>query len=212
MRQQQVIHAMVDKIEHNGLNTITHARQILEVVSKDVETDFSFREELSSLMALAHIDQSSVHTAQVPYVSSVYLPGYGDAIVPDKKERRRLVDTMLLESDERMAGPGPAAGSVPNGIRVRIENGTKYPETAERVAAVLRRQGFTVTEITAADAPNVELSLIESLPEDTGKLERVHRALESSLPKARTWNQSDSTDMTSDVTVILGEDAADMIP
>jgi LCP family protein required for cell wall assembly len=213
MRQQQVIHAMVDKIEHDKFNTVTHARQILEVAGKDIQTDFSFREELASLMALAHVSPSEVRTAQVPYVGSVYLPGYGDAIVPDKRVKRKLVDEMLLAQEERIAGPGSAmANAAPNGIRVRIENGTKYPEVAQRVAATLRRQGFTVTDIAAADTPDVELTLIESLPEDTGKLERVHHALESSLPKARTWNQSDSTDMASDVTVVLGHDAIDAIP
>jgi len=212
MRQQQVLHAMVDKLEHNGFNTVTHLRQILEVVRRDVDTDFSFREEFVSIMALAHIEQSDVRTAQVPYVNSVNLPGYGDTIIADSRMKRKLVDEMLIASDERISGAGPAISDAPNGIRVRIENGTADPEIAGRAAAILRRQGFTVTDIAAADTPDVELTLIESLPEDSGKLERVHRALEASLPKARTWNQSDSTDLASDVTVILGHDAMEIVP
>jgi LCP family protein required for cell wall assembly len=212
MRQQQVLHAMVDKIANNRFNTVTHVRQILDVVRKDVDTDFSFREELSSLMAFAHIEQSDVRTAQVPYVDSVNLPGYGDAIIPDNKMKRKLVDEMLFASEERISGPGPATANVPNGIRVRIENGTEDSQLAGRVAAILRRQGFTVTAIAAADTPDVILSLIESLPEDSGKLARVYRALAETLPKARTWNQSDSTDLASDVTVILGHDATNIVP
>lgn len=212
MRQQQVLHAMVDEIEHNGFSTVTHVRQILDVVRKDVDTDFSFREELSALMAFVHIERSDVRTAQVPFVGSVTLPGYGDAIIPYERMKRKLVDEMLFSSDERMSGPGPAIADAPNGIRVRIENGTSDSQIAGRVAAMLRRQGFTVTAIAAADTPDVELTLIESLPEDSGKLERVHRALEARLPKARTWNQSDSTDLASDVTVILGHDASDIVP
>jgi polyisoprenyl-teichoic acid--peptidoglycan teichoic acid transferase len=212
MRQQQVIHAVVDRIGHNSFNTLTHARQILEVVREDVQTDFQFREELAAVISLGHIEQSAVRTAQVPYIDSVYLPGYGDAIVPDKKKRRELVDAMLYAPEEKTAGPGPALAGTPNGIRVRIENGTNYPEIAERVAAVLRRRGFTVVAIAPSENPDVTSSLIESMPESTAALHRVYRTLASNIPGVRTWNQSDTVDDASDVTVVLGSDAAGMVP
>jgi LCP family protein required for cell wall assembly len=212
MRQQQVMHAIVDKIEHNGFNTVTHARQILDVVRKDIETDFTFQEELAAMVSLSHIRQSDVRTAQVPYIDSVEVPGYGNALVPDRKKRRELVDEMLLARDEKVAGPGPALAGKPNNIRVRLENGTKYPEVAERVAAVLRRQGFTVVAIAPSDNPDVAVTLIESLPEGTSALNRVHKALEPSIPGAKTWNQSDTVDDASDVTVVLGNDAATIVP
>jgi acetolactate synthase regulatory subunit len=132
--------------------------------------------------------------------------------VPDKKKRRELVDAMLYASEEKTAGPGPALAGRPNGIRVRIENGTNYPEVAERVAAVLRRQGFTVVAIAPSENPDVTSSLIESMPESTAALHRVYRTLASNIPGVRTWNQSDTVDDASDVTVVLGSDAAGMVP
>jgi polyisoprenyl-teichoic acid--peptidoglycan teichoic acid transferase len=96
MRQQQVIRSMVDRIERDRLNTITHAAALLGVIGKDVDTNMTTTEELAAAMAFSHVTARDIHTAQVPYIGTVDLPGYGDSIVPDEVRKRALVASMLL--------------------------------------------------------------------------------------------------------------------
>jgi hypothetical protein len=215
MRQQQVLHALIDTLQHNGWSSFSRARGLLDVARKDIDTDFTLEEELASVVAFSHITSHDVRTAQVPYTADVDLPGYGSSIVPDEEKKRELVDTMLFTPQELVAEavvPSPAVVSSPNGIRVRVENGTEFPGAGERVAATLRKEGFTVTDVAEADDHDVALTIIESLPENTTALKRVHEVLGQTLPEARVWNQSNAADDASDVTVVVGRDALTMVP
>lgn len=95
MRQQAVIRAIVDRIEHHRLNTLAHASELLAVIGKDVETNMTPAEELAAAMSFSHVTARDIHTAQVPYVGTVDLPGYGDSIVPNEARKRALVAAML---------------------------------------------------------------------------------------------------------------------
>lgn len=96
MRQQQVIRAMIGKIRHDRLNTLLHAQALLDVARRDVETNLTPAEQLAVLMAFAHLTPGELRTAQVPYVASIDLPGFGDSILPDQAAKRELVASMLL--------------------------------------------------------------------------------------------------------------------
>jgi anionic cell wall polymer biosynthesis LytR-Cps2A-Psr (LCP) family protein len=101
MRQQQVIHAVAQEVATNQLSTLLHVRELLGVLQRDVQTDLTPREELSLAIAFAHLKAADVSTAQVPFTTSVSLPGEGDAIVPDETEKRRLVGAMFGPSTAR---------------------------------------------------------------------------------------------------------------
>jgi LCP family protein required for cell wall assembly len=101
MRQQQVIRAMVDRIEHDRLNTLAHATALLGVIGKDIDTNMSTAEELASAMTFARVSTADIHTAQVPYIGTIELPGYGDSILPDEAKKKALVAAMLLSPAER---------------------------------------------------------------------------------------------------------------
>jgi len=107
MRQQQVVRAIVSKIKGGGLNTLSGINGLVGVISKDVQTNLSTREEISLAYALRNVTSSRIVTAQVPYVRVVDLPGYGDSIVADESEKVRLVRTMLLAPKARSSQEQP---------------------------------------------------------------------------------------------------------
>jgi LCP family protein required for cell wall assembly len=113
MRQQQVIRAMVGKIGHDRVNTLLHARALLDVARRDIETNLTPTEQLAVLLAFAHLTPADLRTAQVPYVTSIVLPDFGDSILPDQAAKRALVASMLLSGTERPERTGTAAPQVP---------------------------------------------------------------------------------------------------
>jgi LCP family protein required for cell wall assembly len=211
MRQQQVIRAFVNKLEHDRLNTLEHAQQLLAVVHKDIDTDFTTREEIASTMAFSHLTQRDIRTAQVPYVASIMLPGYGDSIVPNEAEKQRLVAAFL--ADPPMSGPGtpPTPDVALADIRVRVENGTTIPGLATRVAAELRQRGFTIAAIENAPSRDFLVTQIQSASRSPAS-DSVRKALEPAGAGAHFAFVATPADPNSDVTIVLGRDIVDTRP
>jgi LCP family protein required for cell wall assembly len=210
MRQQQVVRAIIDKIEHDRLNTVTHAQQLLAVVRKDIETDITTKEQIASVMAFSHLTPRDIRTAQVPYVASIMLPDYGDSIVPDETAKQKLVASLLVEPGDEVAHAGSAPVLAAD-IRVRVENGTTVPGLAARVAANLQRQGFRIAEIRDAPSHDLRVTEIESGPSGADASDRVRKALGRSVVERRVA-PSGTTDEMADVTVVLGRDIVDSAP
>ncbi|GAC1534372.1 MAG: hypothetical protein NVS2B17_03310 [Candidatus Velthaea sp.] len=206
MRQQQMIHAVLDKIEHNQFNTIAHAQALLGVVHNDVETNFTTQEQLSTAVAFAHLAPKNIETAQVPYVRNIDLPDYGDALVPDEPAKAHLVATMLAPRDD-IASASAGSTLAAKIIRVRVENGTHVPGLAAKVALDLRNNGFTVTEVGDAPSHDVSVTQIESNPANASASERVRAALGHNATAAvLISNATPTLSGESDVTVVLGHD------
>ena len=203
MRQQQVIRAIIERVTHNQLNTLTHARELLGVIRKDIETDFTTQEQLSSVVALSHMTARDVRTAQVPYTGSIMLPDYGDSIVADESAKQRLVAEMLHEPSDDIAASMPKAAA---DVRIRVENGTTVAGLAARVAGDLRRKGFNVSEVGNAPTADFVVTRIESDPGAASVSELVQKALG---PKATIVsvpaNQLGRLNAP-DVTIVLGRD------
>ena len=199
MRQQQMIHAVLDKIEHNRFNTAMHVQQLLAVMHDDVETNFSPQEQISTAIAFAHVPASHIATAQVPYVRNIMLPDYGDSLVPDETAKRRLVVSMLAPSELEVAAATPAA------IRVRVENGTPVAGLGARVAADLRRSGFTVTDVRDAPTHDNIVTTIQSPQTAATSSYRVRTALGKNAQDALI-RSSNTADTDVDVTIVLGSD------
>ncbi|HYZ16373.1 MAG TPA: LCP family protein, partial [Candidatus Acidoferrum sp.] len=210
MRQQQVVRAIVDKIEHNQLNTLTHAEALLGVVHKDIETDITTKQQIAAVMAFSHLTPKDIRTSQVPYVGNVILPDYGDSIIPDETAKQKLVASLLADPEDIVASAGvtPVAAAA---IRVRVENGTTVPGLAARVAADLQRQGFRIAEIRDAPSHDLQFTEIESGPSGAGASDRVRKALGRSIVSRRVAS-SETLDGTADVTVVLGRDIVDSKP
>jgi len=96
MRQQQVVKAIVSRLQGAGFaGNLTRIPPIVAVVNKDVQTNFTAREELSLAYALRSVSPGRIETAQVPYTAETTLPGYGSSIVADDAAKARLVAHMF---------------------------------------------------------------------------------------------------------------------
>jgi LCP family protein required for cell wall assembly len=211
MRQQQLIHAVIDKIERDKFNTLTHIQSLLAVVRNDVETDISPREQLSTAVAFAHLSAKDIQTAQVPYTSTVALGPYGDSLVPDEDAKKKLVAAMFRGPADDAAS-STAAAPAPADIRIKVENGTRYPGLAARIAAELRRQGFVISDVADADSHNVAATEIHGRNDSAPALEVVRKALGKRVPVTAAVADAPATTAPGTVVVILGEDIAAALP
>ncbi|MDB5039548.1 MAG: cell envelope-related transcriptional attenuator [Candidatus Eremiobacteraeota bacterium] len=204
MRQQQVVRAIVERITHNQLNTLTHARALLDVVRKDVETDFTTQEQLSAVVALSHLSLRDIRTAQVPYVGSVILPDYGDSIVADESAKQKLVAALLREPAAADVAATRSNASA-SAVRIRIENGTSVAGLAKRVAGDLRRKGFNVWQVRNAPTDDFAVTRIETGPSAVAASYLVQKALGPTatiVPVAARPADQNGPDMT----IVLGRD------
>ncbi|HVN68295.1 MAG TPA: LCP family protein [Candidatus Binatia bacterium] len=215
MRQQQVLHAMIDKVKGDRINTFLHLPELLHVFKKYVQTDFSDSELLSLATFFQGIPSSAVVTAQVPYTDDINLPGYGDSLVPDAAARSRLVAKMLLAPPSAVPSPDTLAlAAIPPGtLKVDIENGSGIEGAAHRVADVLRRAGFTIGQVGDAPRSDYTETEIHEHSSVTFAGARVREALPQSLREASvvadpvdTASPDATSSNASDVTIIVGSD------
>jgi LCP family protein required for cell wall assembly len=211
LRQQQLIHAVVDKLERDKFNTLTHIQSLLAVVRNDVETNISPREQLSTAVAYAHLSARDIRTAQVPYTSTIALGPYGDSIVADEDTKKKLVDSMLRAPSDDVK-TGITAAPAPADIRIRVENGTRVPGLAARIAADLQRRGFVISHVADADSHHVAATEIHGRNDSAPTLEVVRKALGSRLPATAALADAPATTAAGTVIVILGQDIAATLP
>jgi LCP family protein required for cell wall assembly len=208
MRQQQLIHAVVDKLERDKFNTLTHIQGLLTVVHNDVETDISPREQLSTAVAFAHLAPSDIVTAQVPYTSSIDLGEYGDSLVPDQDAKKKLVASFFGAPTDITASVAHAPAPVPGDIRIRVENGTHVPGLAARIATDLQKRGFVISDVADADSHDVAVTQIHGRNDSAPALEVVRKALGYRIPLGAALADAPATTAPGTVVVILGADIA----
>jgi polyisoprenyl-teichoic acid--peptidoglycan teichoic acid transferase len=217
MRQQQVFHALVDKIKGDKVNTFLHMGDLLAVFKKEVQTDFTDSELISLATYFQGISPSSIVSDQVPYTGDVDLPDYGDSLVPDTAARARLVAKMLTAPPAVAAEPSPDALALaaipPATLRVDVENGSGVAGAARHVATILRQAGFTIGDVGDADRSDYSATEIHEHSSVTFAGARVREALPPTMREALVVPDPSSSaspaataTTTSDVTVIVGTD------
>jgi LCP family protein required for cell wall assembly len=209
MRQQQVIHALVKRIEEHRLDAVLHVQQLIDVMRRDVETNLSAGEELSLAAAYAHVTAADIVTGQVPYVRSVYLPGSGDSIVADEDKKRALVAAMLADAPPAAPDAALLSSIAPADIRVHVQNGTTLTGLARRVAERLRDDGFTVGAVDNAGESDIEQSTISGGSAAAPLAFKVQQALGNAAQSARVYYASSTANAVGgDVLFVVGGDVA----
>jgi LCP family protein required for cell wall assembly len=206
LRQDQVIKAIVARFKGDRLNTFAHIAQLLGVMRRDVQTNFTPTEQLSIANAFSNMTPGAVRTAQVPYTDDKDVPVYGDVIVPDTVARARLVQTMLLDPPRPHIAVATATitATTPSSVRVDVRNGTRRAGLARRVAGLLKAKGFTIANVGNADANGVATTQLHTTVTAAG--EKVREALGPTASNATIV-----ADGTSDVILIVGQDLADTL-
>lgn len=212
-RQQQVIHAFVDKLKNDKFNTLLHLNDLLGVFNRDVQTNLTRSEQLSLAVAFADMPKDGVKTDLVPYVADKTVADGGDVIIPDEAKKAQLVQNMLIDPPVPTPAPDPNAVAAisPASVRVDVENGTGVAGMAKRVADVLRRRGFVIGEVGNANGAAVATTELHEHTRISYAGLKVRQALgkaagnapviaDSQLPAASPGGTP------SDVTVIVGQD------
>lgn len=204
MRQQQVIRAVVDTLEHHQLNTLVHVQDLLGVIRRDIQTDLTPQEELSLAMDYANIGRAAIKTEQIPYVADKDLPLAGDVIVPDEQAKTKLVAAMF--GPEATPAPQAALDAIAaNSIHVTVENGTGERGLATKVAQALQSRGFVVDDVRDADSFGYATTEILANSQRPLVADKVKSELGSLVAQPQIETAALTT-TRSDVTVIVGHD------
>ncbi len=214
MRQNDVIMAALNKMRGDKLNTLVHASDIMNVVHRDVQTNFTQSELVTLASYFSGLSLQGVHFAQTPYTGDEQLAD-GDDLVPDKAAIAKMVQTMLVApptpepSPDAMALAAIAAGS----LRVDVENGSGIPGAAKIVAAQLKHAGFIIGKVGNADAADHQKSEIDEHSTMTFAGAKVRSALPAEFENVPVVGQpvSNSSPPPSDVTIIVGRDLASAV-
>lgn len=215
MRQDQVMHAALNKLRSDKFNTLMHLNDLIGVFDHDVQTNLTRQEEISLATAFARMPKNGVHTAEIGYVDTKIVADGGEVLIPNESQKERLVQNMLL--DPPVPTPAPDAGALaainPLNVRVDVENGTSIPGVGRRVATLLKQKGFSIGTVGNAPSEDVATTELREHSRIAFAGMRVREALGKAAANARvvTVTQAPTPDAAatpSDVTVIVGQDLA----
>lgn len=208
-RQQQVIHAIADKLKNNKLNDLAHAATLIDIIRKNVDTNMTATQLTSLAAAFSDIDPKTIVTDQVPYVDTKDTAMAGNVLIPDENAKRRLVQKLLLEPPAPVASPdaGALAAIAPATVKVDVKNGTGIAGTARKVADALRAKGFAIGDVGNADRSDYDATEIHEHTLVTFAGAKVRSALTPRFQHTPiVTDASPSPAPKSDVTVIVGKD------
>ncbi len=214
MRQNDVIMAALNKLRGDKLNTLVHAGDIMKVVHRDVQTNFTDSELVALASYFSGLSLHDVHFAETPYTGDEELAD-GDDLIPDRPGIAKLVQTMLVAPPTPEPSPDAMAlAAIPAAtVRVDVENGSGVTGAARLVAAQLRKQGFAIGSVGDADSEDHVHSEIHEHSTVTFAGAKVRAALPQAFAKIPVVGSpvTASSPPQSDVTLIVGHDLASVI-
>jgi len=214
MRQDQVIMAAINKLRGDKLNTLMHFGDIMNVVHRDVQTNLTDGEMVSLASYFAGLSLKDVHFDTTPYTGDEELAD-GDDLIPDRPGVDHLVQTMLISPPTPEPSPDAMAlaAIAPSTVRVDVENASGISGAAAKVAASLKKAGFTIKDVGNAGSSQTSTTIQEhSFVTFAGA--KVRAALPAQFAGAAVVSQppaSGAAPPSSDVTVIVGRDLAQAV-
>ena len=214
MRQNDVIMAALNKLRGDKLNTFMHASAIMNVINRDVQTNFTQSELVTLASYFSGVSLKDVHFAQTPYTADEERAD-GDDLVPNKPEIAKLVQTMFVAPPTPEPSPDAMAlaAIVPSSLRVDVKNGSGVAGAAKIVAAQLKHAGFIIGDVGNADSDDHVKSEIYEHSTMTFAGAKVRTALPPAFENLPVVGQSVSAGSPppSDVTIIVGRDLASAV-
>ncbi|HEY5348720.1 MAG TPA: LCP family protein [Candidatus Lustribacter sp.] len=217
-RQQQISRLMIEKLKNDKFNDLTHMVQLIDVVRKNVDTNFTFDEMRSLGYAFRDLNVADIHQTQVPYLADKNLNCCGDVLIPDVAARTKMVSEFI--GPFRAATPPPSAEALaavkPSDVRVDVRNGSGVPGLGAKVADVLRHDGYVINSVGNANSFDYDTTVIRATSKTPLAGERVrsdiHLAQATVTPipdptlAATTAAPVQVGPALADVTVVVGRD------
>jgi polyisoprenyl-teichoic acid--peptidoglycan teichoic acid transferase len=210
MRQNDVIMAALNKLRGDKLNTFVHMGAIMNVIHRDIQTNFTQSELVTLASYFSGLNLHAIHFAETPYTGDEELAD-GDDLVPDRPGIAKLVKTMLIAPPTPEPSPGAMAlaGIAASSLRVDVENGSGVPGAARMIADQLRKAGFVIGDVGDAPTDDHQKSEIDEHSSVTFAGAKVRDALPRGANIAIVGQPvSTSSPNPSDVTVVVGRDLA----
>ena len=208
-RQQQVIQLLIHKLKNDKFNDVTHVGQLLAVFNRDVQTNLTFDEEKALALAFKDANTADLsHADTIGYVDTKETAYAGEVLIPDEKQKLRLVSELLGPYGNITPPPSSALQAVkPSTVHVVVQNGSGIAGLAGTVSTKLSKLGYVVDSIGNADAFSYDTTQIRPASQVQWVGERVRKDL--GVPQAVV---APATDITPGprtlVTVIVGRDYA----
>jgi LCP family protein required for cell wall assembly len=220
-RQQQVERVTIEKLKGDKFNDLTHIAQLIDVLRRDVDTNFTPDEMKSVAWAFRDLNLADVHQTQVPFILDKNLNCCGDVLVPDDAGKAKMVADFI--GPYVAATPPPSSGALaavkPADLRVDVRNGSGVPGLGAKLAAVLKRDGYVINSIGNADSFDYDVTQIRAISKTPLAGERVRsdihlaQATVTPIPDSTTASTaavSGKTTALADVTVVIGRDYLDV--
>jgi polyisoprenyl-teichoic acid--peptidoglycan teichoic acid transferase len=208
-RQQQVMQILIHKLKGDRFNDIAHLPQLLNVFNKDVITNLTFDEEKSLALAFKDANTADLsHADTIGYVDTKDTSYGGQVLIPDEKQRVKLVSELLGAYGNVTPPPRTALQSVkPSTVHVQVQNGSGIAGLATTVSAKLTKLGYVVDSVGNADTFGYDTTQIRPASKAPYVGERVRADL--GVPGAVIAPATDATPgPRSVVTLIVGRDYA----
>jgi len=203
-RQQKVMRTLVAKLKNDKLNDIAHIRDLIGVLQRNVDTNFTRDEEISLASWFSDLDPKTIKTGQVPYLGDKEIAA-GDVLIPDDAGKLALVNKLLLGpmGPEPTSDPATVAKIDPKTVHVDVQNGSGVSGLGAKLAAVLRAKGFVVDSVGNAPTFGYTTTEIHVHGPQIEVGERIRQTLP--LPSASITPDPQTSPMA-DATVIVGQD------
>lgn len=208
-RQQQVIHAIADKLKNNKLNDLAHAASLVNIVLHNVDTNMSSSELTSLAASFSDMDPKAIQFATLPYVDTKDTAVAGNTLIIDPNVKRKMVQKLLLEPPAPVAtaDAGALANLAPSSVKVDVKNGTGIAGEAKKVADALRAKGFVIGSVGNADKSDYGTTEIHEHTMVTFAGAKVRSELSPKFKSVPILSDPATTPApASDVTVIVGKD------
>jgi len=208
-RQDQVIQLLIRKLKGDKFNDAVHLPQLLAAFNRNVETNLTLDEEKSLAFGFADANTADLsHADVIGYVDTKETPYDGEVLVPDEREKTRLVAELLGAYGNVTPPPRSAiAGVRPSSVHLVVDNGSGVSGLAGNVAAKLEKDGYVVDAVGNADSFTYDVTQIRTASRVPYVGERVRSDL--GVPGAALAPSADATPgPRSVVTIIVGRDYA----
>ena len=126
-RQQQIERLTIEKLKNDKFNDLAHIAQLIDVIRRNVDTNFTADEMKSLGWAFRDLNIADVHSTQIPFSYDKELSCCGDVLVPDDAGKAKIVAAFI----------GPYYAATP-------------PPSADAIAAVKPASNCGSTSATAA--------------------------------------------------------------
>ncbi len=179
-----------------SLTTVWKVPTLLRELQNYVVTDLTFDEMLYLANLGTKVNVQSVKMAIVPGSAQMIKDQHGELSywIPDRDQTEKVVDELVRGIDRNVNAT----------IRVSVENGCGIAGAAERVAQLLRDQGYDVRSVTNASRQDYAESRVELFGDNEGAAMRVLRSVRPVLPASKPFKVSGKSEV--DVRVIVGKD------